>query len=71
MENAGYDKKFSVAVTAASSTIGPIFPPSIPMVVFGFVSGVSVGRLFLGGVLPGVLICRHHDADGFMVRTEK
>ncbi len=56
MEKAGYDKEFSVAVTAASSTIGPIFPPSIPMVVFGFVSGVSVGRLFLGGVIPGVLM---------------
>ena len=56
MEDAGYDRKFSVAVTAASSTIGPIFPPSIPMVVFAFVSGVSVGRLFLGGVVPGLLM---------------
>ena len=56
MEEAGYDKKFSVAVTAASSTIGPIFPPSIPMVVYAFVSGVSVGRLFLGGVVPGLLM---------------
>jgi len=56
MTKNGYPKKFSVAVTAASSTIGPIFPPSIPMVVFSFVSGVSVGRLFLGGVVPGVLM---------------
>jgi len=48
--------KFSVAITGASSTIGPIFPPSIPMVVFSFVSGVSVGRLFLGGVVPGLLM---------------
>lgn len=56
MDEAGYDKEFSVAITAASSTIGPIFPPSIPMVIFGLVAGVSVGRLFLGGVLPGVVM---------------
>ena len=54
MKDAGYDRDFSVAITAASSTIGPIFPPSIPMVIFGLVAGVSVGRLFLGGVVPGV-----------------
>ena len=56
MEEAGYDREFSVAITAASSTIGPIFPPSIPMVIFGLVAGVSVGRLFLGGVVPGVVM---------------
>ncbi|MFA6508749.1 MAG: TRAP transporter large permease [Treponemataceae bacterium] len=57
MKDAGYDDDFAVAVTAASSTIGPIFPPSIPMVVFAFVSGASVGRLFLGGVIPAFLMC--------------
>lgn len=56
MDEAGYDREFSVAITGASSTIGPIFPPSIPMVIFGLVAGVSVGRLFLGGVIPGVLM---------------
>ncbi len=56
MEKGGYPKSFAVAVTSASSTIGPIFPPSLPMVVFSFVSGVSVGRLFLGGVVPGVMM---------------
>ena len=56
MDAAGYDREFSVAITGASSTIGPIFPPSIPMVIFGLVAGVSVGRLFLGGVMPGVLM---------------
>jgi tripartite ATP-independent transporter DctM subunit len=56
MDEAGYDHEFSVAVTAASSTIGPIFPPSIPMVIYGLVGGVSVGRLFLGGVVPGLLM---------------
>jgi tripartite ATP-independent transporter DctM subunit len=56
MNDAGYDREFSVAITAASSTIGPIFPPSIPMVIFGLVAGVSVGRLFLGGVVPGIIM---------------
>ncbi|MFB3816075.1 MAG: TRAP transporter large permease [Candidatus Methylomirabilales bacterium] len=56
MDDAGYDHEFSVAITAASSTIGPIFPPSIPMVIYGLVGGVSVGRLFLGGVVPGMLM---------------
>lgn len=56
MDDAGYDREFSVAITAASSTIGPIFPPSIPMVIFGLVAGVSVGRLFLGGVVPGIIM---------------
>jgi len=56
MDQAGYDREFSVAVTAASSTIGPIFPPSIPMVIYGLVGSVSVGRLFLGGVIPGILM---------------
>jgi tripartite ATP-independent transporter DctM subunit len=56
MKDEGYDPEFSVAVTAASSTIGPIFPPSIPMVIFALVGEVSVGRLFLGGVVPGLLM---------------
>lgn len=56
MKKAGYPRNFSVAITAGSSTIGPIFPPSIPMLVFSFASGVSVGRLFLGGVVPGLLM---------------
>ncbi len=56
MTAAGYDKKFSASVTAASSTIGPIIPPSIPLVVFGAMAGVSVGRLFLGGFIPGMLM---------------
>jgi tripartite ATP-independent transporter DctM subunit len=56
MKDEGYDPEFSVAITAASSTIGPIFPPSIPMVIFALVAEVSVGRLFLGGVIPGLLM---------------
>lgn len=56
MVKRGYDKDFSGAVTAASSVIGVIIPPSIPMVIFGVVTGTSVGRLFLGGFLPGILV---------------
>ncbi len=56
MTSHGYDPDFSAAVTASSSTIGPIFPPSVPMVVFSTISGVSVGKLFLGGVIPGLLM---------------
>ena len=50
-----YGRGFSAAVTAAASTIGPIIPPSVPMVALGALVGVSVGRLFLAGVVPGVL----------------
>jgi tripartite ATP-independent transporter DctM subunit len=56
MLKAGYDRRFSAAVTAASSTIGPIIPPSIPFVIFGSMTGTSVGRLFLGGFLPGLVM---------------
>ena len=52
----GYTAEFSGALTAASSTIGPIIPPSIPMVIYALVSGASVGALFLGGVVPGLLM---------------
>ena len=52
----GYDKDFSVAVTCTSSTIGPIIPPSIPMVLYGILTGLSIGKLFLGGIIPGILI---------------
>lgn len=56
MEDDGYDKTFAASVTAAAAVIGPIIPPSIPMVIFAMVSPVSVGALFLAGVVPGVLI---------------
>jgi tripartite ATP-independent transporter DctM subunit len=56
MVKAGYPSPFSAAVTAAAAVIGPIIPPSIPMVVFAMVSGVSVARLFFGGAVPGLVI---------------
>ncbi len=56
MADKGYDPDFSAAITAASSTIGPVFPPSIPFVLYSSITGVSVAHLFLAGVVPGVLM---------------
>ena len=56
MKDAGYPEDFSLAITGASSIVGPIIPPSIPAVIFGVTAGVSVGRLFAGGFLPGLLL---------------
>jgi len=55
MREAGYDDDFAGAVTAASSMIGPLVPPSITMVLYGVIANVSIGKLFLGGIVPGVL----------------
>jgi tripartite ATP-independent transporter DctM subunit len=57
MKKAGYDDGFSCAITAASATIGPIFPPSIPLVMYAMLSGASIGALFLGGMIPAILVC--------------
>src|SRR5258708_22989027 len=54
--NGRYSRPFAVAVSAASATIGPIIPPSIPMVLYALVSGASVGALFIGGIVPGLLM---------------
>lgn len=56
MRKHGYEDSFSCAITAASATIGPIFPPSIPMIFYAMLSGASIGNLFLGGMVPGILI---------------
>jgi len=56
MRQEGYEDEFSCAITAASATIGPVFPPSIPMVIYAMLSGASLGELFLAGVVPGVLL---------------
>lgn len=55
MQKAGYPHDLAAALTAVSSILGPLVPPSIPMVVYGVVSGASIGGLFLGGIVPGVL----------------
>ena len=56
MKKEGYDAEFSCAITAASATVGPIFPPSIPMIIYAMLSGASIGKLFMGGMVPGVLL---------------
>jgi len=56
MRKDGYDDGFSCAITMTSATIGPIFPPSIPMVMFAMLAGTSVGALFAGGMVPGILM---------------
>lgn len=52
----GFDRGLTAAVTASSSTIGVLIPPSIPMILFAVVTGVSLGRLFLAGIIPGILV---------------
>ena len=56
MRDAGYDTDFSVGITAASSTIGPIIPPSLPLVIFGVMASASIGELFAAGLIPGLLM---------------
>jgi tripartite ATP-independent transporter DctM subunit len=56
MIDEGYDPEFSCALSAATATVGPIFPPSIPMIIYAMLSGASVGKLFAGGMIPGVAL---------------
>ncbi len=56
MKDHGYSTEFSVGVTAASATLGPIIPPSLPFVIYGMMANVSIGALFLGGLIPGVFM---------------
>jgi len=56
MKDHGYSTEFAVGVTAASATLGPIIPPSLPFVIYGMMANVSVGALFLAGILPGVMM---------------
>lgn len=56
MKREGYGAAYAAAVTASASTIGPMIPPSIPLVIYGLISGASIGKLFLAGVVPGLLM---------------
>lgn len=56
MKARGYDPAFAAAVVAAAGVNGPIIPPSIPLVLYGVISGVSIGALFMGGIVPGLLM---------------
>jgi tripartite ATP-independent transporter DctM subunit len=57
MVSRGYDKGWSAALTAAGSVIGPIIPPGIGLILYGFLADVSIGQLFIGGIVPGLLLC--------------
>jgi len=56
MKDHGYQTEFAVGVTAASATLGPILPPSLPFVIYGMMANVSIGSLFLAGVVPGAVL---------------
>jgi TRAP-type C4-dicarboxylate transport system permease large subunit len=56
MQDHGYPTEFAVGITAASATLGPIIPPSLPMVIYGVQANTSIGKLFAGGFLPGTLM---------------
>lgn len=56
MRDAGYDTDFAVGITAASSTIGPIIPPSLPLVIYGVIADTSIGQLFTAGLIPGMMM---------------
>lgn len=56
MKKEGYDPKYAVAISCSSSLVGPIIPPSLPMIIVGTLTGLSVGKLFVAGILPGILL---------------
>ncbi|PID41181.1 MAG: C4-dicarboxylate ABC transporter permease [Proteobacteria bacterium] len=56
MKKSGYNTEFAAAVQASGGSIGVIIPPSIPMIIFGFLTGASIGQLFAAGILPGIVI---------------
>jgi TRAP-type transport system large permease protein len=57
MEKQGYNRSFSTTLTAATSLITPIIPPGIALIMYGYVGNVSIGKLFLAGILPGIVLC--------------
>jgi len=57
MVKRGYDKSWASALTAAGSIIGPIIPPGIGLILYGYLADVSIGQLFIGGIVPGILLC--------------
>lgn len=56
MRDAGYETNFAIGITAASSTIGPIIPPSLPLVIYGVIANTSIGQLFVAGIIPGLIM---------------
>ena len=68
MKDHGYTTEFAVGVTAASATLGPIIPPSLPFVIYGMMANVSIGALFLAGLIPGLVHDAADDGDGGLLR---
>ncbi|MFA3916642.1 TRAP transporter large permease [Ruegeria hyattellae] len=71
MKKAGYPADFSAAITAASSTVGPIIPPSVPMIIVGALSGISVGQMFLAGAIPGILMGVAMMVTAYLISTRR
>ncbi len=71
MKKAGYPADFSAAVNAGSSTVGPIIPPSVPMIIVGALSGISVGQMFLAGAVPGILMGVAMMVTAYMISARK
>jgi C4-dicarboxylate transporter, DctM subunit len=71
MQDEGYEPDFACAVTACSSTVGPIIPPSLPMIIAGTLTGLSVGKLFLAGAVPGILLGLGFMASSWMISKRR
>jgi tripartite ATP-independent transporter DctM subunit len=71
MKKEGYKPDFSCAVTAASSTVGPIIPPSVPMIIAATLTGLSVGKLFLAGAVPGLMLGLGFLGVAFMISKKQ
>lgn len=71
MRDEGYDTDFAAAITASSSTIGPIIPPSLPMIIVGTLVGLSVSKLFVAGAIPGVLLGVGLMAVGYFIAKKR
>lgn len=67
----GYGKGFAAAILGASATVGPIIPPSIPMILYGSLAGVSIGKLFLGGAIPGLLMSGSLMVVAYMIARKR
>ena len=71
MKEEGYPGAYAAAVTAASSTIGPVIPPSIPLVVYGLLTSESIGSLFLAGAIPGALMGAYLIAASYIISRKR
>ncbi|MBN1225334.1 MAG: TRAP transporter large permease [Candidatus Aminicenantes bacterium] len=71
MREAGYDEDYSIGVTSASSIIGPIIPPSVPAVLYAMVSSVSLGKLFVAGIIPGFVMALCIGIMAFMIAMKR